>query len=253
MPPSDNWCHALPAVPDVGLQEALGGAEVERGDGSKFYEVRQIVRLMGGGWESLCEQFERVCGRGGMDAWGMADQPIDGPGDLAFLDLETTGLGGCMIFLAGLMTWDADTLVVRQLLARDYAEEPAVLAALHEALAGKRVLVSFNGKSFDWPTCCVRAAATGVGWCDQPPHLDLLHTSRRMLRGRTPDCKLQTLERHLCRRFRTDDIPGAAIPDAYHAFVRSGKAGQLAIIIKHNRLDLMTLADLMVRLSDLEA
>jgi len=61
---------------------------------------------------------------------------------------------------------------------------------------------------------------------------------------------LQTLEWHVCQRMRYDDIPGSEIPDAYHAFVRSGNAGQIATILKHNKLDLITLADLMTRFPD---
>ena len=252
-PAPPSWAPSLTAPgPMVSLEQAVGGMEVCPEDGGRFYEVRHDLRELAGGWEDLCEQFATVCGRGSLGRWGLPDQAIDGPADLALLDLETTGLGSCMIFLAGVMSWEGDGLVVRQLLARDYAEEPAVLAALARRLATKRVLVTFNGKSFDWPTCCVRAAANAVAWRMDLAHLDLLHTSRRMLRGRTPDCRLQTLERHLCHRVRNDDIPGSRIPEAYHAFVRTGHAGQLALIMKHNRLDLMTLADLMARLADLD-
>ena len=42
--------------------------------------------------------------------------------------------------------------------------------------------------------------------------------------------------------------PGADIPDAYHAFVRTNDATEIVQIINHNLLDLVTLADLMTRL-----
>jgi uncharacterized protein YprB with RNaseH-like and TPR domain len=79
----------------------------------------------------------------------------------------------------------------------------------------------------------------------EPPHLDLLQEARKRWRGRVPNCRLQTLEQLFCGRARHGDIPGAAIPDAYHRFVSGGVARQLADIIHHNRLDLLTMAELL--------
>ena len=67
---------------------------------------------------------------------------------------------------------------------------------------------------------------------------------RRLL----PDCKLQTLERFICRRTRGADVPGAQIPQEYHYFVRTGDARRLAEIVRHNQLDLLTLWELVLRL-----
>ena len=75
-------------------------------------------------------------------------------------------------------------------------------------------------------------------------HCDLLHHSRRRWKDKLPDCKLQTLERHICRRHRTDDIPGREIPSAYHDFVRSGDAWLIRSVLHHNALDLVTLLQL---------
>jgi uncharacterized protein YprB with RNaseH-like and TPR domain len=44
------------------------------------------------------------------------------------------------------------------------------------------------------------------------------------------------------------DIPGEHIPDAYHHFVRTGNAVQVARIIKHNAQDLVTLLELLLRM-----
>jgi len=252
LPSPGRWAVQAITGPFVSLQQAVGGEEFTLEDGRRHYLLRQSLADLPGGWEGLCERFRCTCGQGPMDAWGLDGVSVDSPADIAFLDLETTGLGNCMVFLAGVMGWEGDGLVVRQFLARDYSEEAAILATLGQWLAPRRVLVTFNGKSFDWPMLCVRAATNGLAWRFDLTHLDLLHASRRLMRGRVPDCRLQTLERHLCHRVRGDDIPGSAIPEAYHAFVRGGNASQLAMIAKHNRLDLMTLADLMVRLATME-
>ena len=77
------------------------------------------------------------------------------------------------------------------------------------------------------------------------PHLDLLGESRRAWRGGLPNCKLQTLEYHICHRTRTDDIPGHLIPEAYHSYVRTGDAAEMIQVIEHNLLDLVTMVDLL--------
>ena len=78
--------------------------------------------------------------------------------------------------------------------------------------------------------------------------MDLLHVSRRVWGEVLPNCRLQTLEQFVCRRFRHDDIPGAQIPDVYHHFVRTGDARRIARVLEHNVWDLVTLADLLLRL-----
>lgn len=170
------------------------------------------------------------------------------PADVVFLDLETTGLGCAPLFLVGTMVWESGGLLVRQYLARDYREEPAAIALALEELGSRRLLVTFNGKTFDYPFLRTRARAHRIRFGLDLDHFDLLHAARTVWRRLLPDCRLQTLESYICRRPRGEDIPGAEIPDAYHAFVRSGDASRLVEILRHNALDLLTLADLMTYL-----
>ena len=55
-------------------------------------------------------------------------------------------------------------------------------------------------------------------------------------------------ECHLCNRNRVGDIAGQDIPGAYHSFVRTGDARELRTILNHNYLDLITMAELIVKL-----
>ena len=170
------------------------------------------------------------------------------PSDFIFMDIETTGLSNSPLFLIGAMVWADGGFEVRQFLARDYSEEAAVNSFFIKLCQPKKLLVTFNGKSFDMPYIRSRAAVNGVPFALSPAHFDLLHVSRRIWRGMLPNCKLQTLEQHICRRRRFGDIPGSQIPDAYHAFVHSRNARQIVEILRHNLLDLVTLADLMTHL-----
>jgi len=174
------------------------------------------------------------------------------PSNLLLLDLETCGLSGSALFLIGLLRQIDGRLTIELLLARNYAEERAVLTSFWQAIGQHQVLVTFNGKSFDWPMLMDRTARHLLLRHTRPPdllHVDLLHHSRRRWRQQLPDCKLQTLERHICRRGRSDDIPGGQIPAAYQEFVRTGHQREMDAILLHNGLDLVTLLDLAIRLA----
>ncbi|MEE9603462.1 MAG: ribonuclease H-like domain-containing protein, partial [Thermoguttaceae bacterium] len=184
------------------------------------------------------------------------------PRELLLMDLETCGLSGSPLFLVGLLRHVEDRLAVELLLARTYAEEHAVLASFWQRVAAHRVLVTFNGKSFDWPMVVDRSARYLIFRQAQltesrppelqPPellHVDLLHHSRRRWRRQLPDCRLQTLERHICGRGRSGDIAGAQIPAAYQEFVRTGFDRDMDAILLHNAIDLVTLLDLAMRLA----
>ena len=185
------------------------------------------------------------------------------PRGALYLDLETCGFAGSMIFLVGLVWWDEGQLWLDQLLARNYAEERAMLATLWQIAAPLEVLVTFNGKSFDWPMVKDRSTLHRLSRGLQPAgdlpssessgrdsstrdllHCDLLHHARRRWRGRLSDCRLQTLERAICRRHRSGDVPGALVPAVYHAYVRSGDLRMIEPVLHHNALDLVTLVQI---------
>jgi hypothetical protein len=83
-----------------------------------------------------------------------------------------------------------------------------------------------------------------LSFAPPPIHIDLLPLARAVVGTRTPNHRLLTLETHFCKRKRVGDIDGADIPAAYHDFVRTGDAKDMANIIHHNRLDLVTMLQL---------
>ena len=169
------------------------------------------------------------------------------PEDLIYVDIEATGLNSATpLFLVGVLVYVDGELRIQQLLARDYTEEPALLAHFSEILDASSVLITFNGKSYDMPYIRDRSLFFGVPFQLPQAHIDMVHEGRSRWRERLPNCKLQTLERHICLRARTGDIPGAEIPDAYHRFVRTGNAVQIRDILHHNALDLVTMAEVLL-------
>lgn len=165
-----------------------------------------------------------------------------------FLDTETTGLAGgsgTYAFLVGLGFFHGHDFVVRQYFLRDYPEEDALLEAVAADLARCRLLVTFNGKAYDWPLLEARfrinrrpPPLAGV------PHLDLLHPARRIWRERLPECSLTALETQILGVIREGDVPGSLIPQLYFDYLRTGDAGPLVDVALHNRMDIVSLVSL---------
>jgi uncharacterized protein YprB with RNaseH-like and TPR domain len=172
-----------------------------------------------------------------------------------FLDTETTGLmggTGTYPFLVGLAWCEGGGLEVEQLFMREYSEECSLLAALAERLAERPVLVTFNGKSFDWPLLETRYRMTRI----LPPpapraHLDFLHPARNLWRLRLGSVRLSQLERHVLGWDRDDDLVSELIPRIYLDFVRHGHAEPLVPVFHHNQMDLRGLAGLSGRILSL--
>ena len=162
-----------------------------------------------------------------------------------FLDLETGGLASSPVFLAGTMHWNGEDFVLRQYFARHYGEEAALLRALHEEARRFEFLITFNGRSYDVPFLRARAVIHAERVSLPPQHVDLLHLSRRRWKGVLPDCRLQSLELHVCRRRRVGDVPGEEVPGLYHDFVRNGEPWRLIPVFHHNLLDVLTMADVL--------
>jgi uncharacterized protein YprB with RNaseH-like and TPR domain len=238
----------------VKLEEAVTGEEVETAAGT-YFRIRRNLKLAwpeAGETVKLYKSVFLGAGRrleidekqSDLNALLHAD-----PQAITYLDIETCGFSGTAIFLIGWCYFDGeDDMIVEQALARNYAEEAGIIAATCERLMKTHVLATYNGKRFDLPSICERAI---IHRQTVPPvlaHVDLLDQTRARWKSVLPNCQLQTVERFLCKRPRTGDIHGSAIPQAYHDFVKTSDARKLKTIIHHNFLDIVTLAEMTARL-----
>ena len=130
-----------------------------------------------------------------------------------FLDTETTGLGGgagVVAFLIGMAWFDSNRrLHLEQLLVRKLFDERAMLERLRECVEACEVIVTYNGKSFDWPLLLGRCVMNRAPALPERPHLDLLHVARRLHKARLGVCRLISLERSVLGFERGPDIEGA--------------------------------------------
>jgi uncharacterized protein YprB with RNaseH-like and TPR domain len=189
-----------------------------------------------------------------------APEEIADASEWLFLDTETTGLSGgsgTYPFLVGIAWWEDGGLEIEQLLMREYSEERSLLFALRERIAEHPVVVTFNGKSFDWPLLETRYRMTRKISAPTPrAHLDFLHPARHLWRLRLDSLRLSELERHVLGWDRGADLLSGLIPQIYFDYLRGGPPERLVPVLNHNQLDLRGLAALSSRilslLSDVE-
>lgn len=179
------------------------------------------------------------------------------PSKWLFLDTETTGLAGgtgTYAFLVGLAWWDAGGLQAEQFFMRDFTEEYSLLHELAARVAERPALVTFNGKSFDWPLLENRFAMTrSIPVPKLAAHLDLLHPARALWKLRLGAVRLVDLERSILDAprlgwHREDDVPSALIPQFYFDYLRGGSTEPVVGVVKHNQMDLRGLAALFGRI-----
>jgi len=165
-----------------------------------------------------------------------------------FLDTETTGLSGgagTVAFEIGLGFFDQRGMVIRQYVMRDYAGEGPMLQEIASLIARFDTIVSFNGKSFDLPLLESRMVMNRIRLqLTQMPHLDLLHSARRVYKLRLKRCNLASLEEAVFGEKRKDDLPGSQVPQRYFDYIKSREFALLEDVLRHNFDDVKSLAAL---------
>ena len=174
------------------------------------------------------------------------------PGNVAYVDTETTGLSGgsgTLVFAAAIARPIDCGLRVAQLLLPQPGLEAAFLDAMREELEPADVVATFNGGSFDLPVLRTRwVMARMPGELLAAPHVDLLTLVRALYRHRLESCTLRMVEERVLGYERDDPIPSALVPDAYFAYLREGSLELLEAALEHNRLDVISLVHLHSRL-----
>ncbi|MFB7813822.1 ribonuclease H-like domain-containing protein [Paenibacillus chitinolyticus] len=174
-------------------------------------------------------------------------EPVHAEG-LLFFDTETTGLGvgaGNVAFLVGIGYYETGRFVVEQLFIRHPAEERAMLAYLEEKMKRFTHVVSYNGRTFDWPILQNRFILNRMRPdIDRLLHLDLLHPSRSLWKHSMPSVRLGKVEEAQLGYAREDDVSGAFAPELYVLYLAEGKTDVLRGVFVHNERDIVSLAAL---------
>ncbi|PRR92888.1 ribonuclease H-like domain-containing protein [Bacillus sp. NMCN1] len=175
------------------------------------------------------------------------------PHELFFFDTETTGLSGGtgnMIFLLGHARVFSDKVVVKQHLLTNPGNEAALYKSFLDEV-NVESLVTYNGKSFDWPQVKTRHTLLR----DQIPalpefgHFDLLHGSRRLWKHKYERMALSVVEKEELHVHRENDTPGFLAPMIYFHFLKEQNPKLIEGILTHNELDVLSLISLYIHLS----
>jgi uncharacterized protein len=240
----------------VSLESVVAGEEAETPQGRFFYSRSRLNAADFHGHTRVSElvspSMEAAAFLAGADA--LKGLNIE---DGLFLDTETTGLAGgtgTFPFLIGLGWFEADNFITCQLFARDFSEEPAMLACLSELASRRIFLVTFNGKAYDLNLLASRFILNrSRDLLSGMLHFDLLHPSRRIYSHRLENVRLVTLEVSVLGVRRGLDIPGHEIPQRYFDWLRRRDGRLMADVFRHNRLDIISMASLLKHLTDLVA
>ncbi|MFC0214696.1 ribonuclease H-like domain-containing protein [Paenibacillus chartarius] len=253
------------AVGSFLLRECIYDAEYRHGDctlGDLEDLAGALSPLSAGaapaGRQASGRRRKRTAKKGAADADGMLSGAESGAESeigvelekLLFFDTETTGLGigaGNVPFMIGLGFFREGRFTVRQLFIRNPAEEAAMLAYFEELLLGFDHIVSYNGRSFDWPILQSRFVLArrkaDTGRCR---HIDLLYPARSLWKTSLPSCRLAVVEEGKLGFRRKDDVPGSMAPILYVQYLAERDPSVMHGVFVHNEHDIVSLAALSV-------
>lgn len=170
-----------------------------------------------------------------------------------FFDIETLGFHRRLhpIVMIGLLIVEPGTTpIIKQWLLDSEEEEPALLQSFFSEIQAHSVLVSFNGKRFDWPFLVSRAKMHHI----LPPiiqkHLDLYD----FYQGGFP---LLFAENHTLRElvkpeFVFQSCPSKEIPALLQAHMHRGDKDAASLCFQHNKEDLLSLLHLEKKMLQLQ-
>ncbi|UTR10691.1 ribonuclease H-like domain-containing protein [Evansella sp. LMS18] len=173
---------------------------------------------------------------------------------MMFFDTETTGLStgaGNSIFLIGYARLLEEGIEVTQHILGDPASEAAFMYGFLREFSQDDYLVSYNGKSFDWPQVKSRHAFVRERVPKLPAfgHIDLLHAARRLWKHELPSCRLSIVEQEKLSVRRENDTPGSMAPLLYFDYLNEKDPEILSGIIEHNDQDVRSLIKLYAEIS----
>ncbi len=249
---NERYAHLPPRPREIAQKprkQALSGSEVVTKEGKHweretFYPAHHLHGQADVG--ALADLPHDV-----LDAISEGSVPALPPSKWAFLDIETTGFRGdsdTCAFLVGVGRIAPDGFRVRQFFMRDFEEEASLLTALAQHLDTFRVMITYNGRTFDKPVLETRCAENYVPTPFErlTHHVDLLHGARRLWKLRYESCRLVELENRVLGYERVEDVNGWMIPHLYYEYVESPldphRWDPMMPIFEHNNLDILSLA-----------
>lgn len=164
------------------------------------------------------------------------------PENIMFMDVESTGFVGNLIFLIGTARREADDLKFDLAFARNPWEEKAILRHFYTHSKNK-LIATYNGTSFDYPAIKDRMQANMVKEELPEKHFDIyraLEKANARRKHKLENLKLKDL--FVLFGDKREDIPGQEVPLLYNSWITYGHPESIKKVLEHNVLDLVTTA-----------
>ncbi len=158
--------------------------------------------------------------------------------DVVTFDLETTGLFPARdrIMLSGMLRWDdSSSALVTQYFDETGMNEEEIVRATITFLESSDLIVTYNGRSFDFPFLKRRAKRYGMEYgldYTLPPDLDLfvLASNYSDIKKLTGSLSQKSVERFMgVDHLRTDEISGGLSVDLYKQYLALPKDKDLCV------------------------
>lgn len=241
-----------PPPPEAGGEWAQLGAHIETSPAGSFVMRRRVYGADSAHGKYRLRELADVAPQLSCFHDGDAVVRLE---ELLFFDTETTGLGvgaGNVPFMVGIGFYTGELFTVEQLMIRNPAEEHAMLVYLTELLGRFTHIVSYNGRTFDWPILKNRFILNRLTLDDSELlQLDLLYPSRSLWRNTLPSCRLSKVEESRLGFERVDDVPGSMAPALYFLYLAEKDPSVLKGVFIHNEHDIVTLAALTIHFGKL--
>ena len=173
----------------------------------------------------------------------------------AFLDIETASGGGLGNYITTIALYDGSSV--------HYYVHGHNLGKFVEDIERYRVIVTFNGKSFDIPYIANRLLyffdENPMISCNDVPyenanskyhHIDLYHNCRRKYKGLFNNYTLTNIERKLLEMKRENELPSSLVGFCYQLYLEDPQknVGLIREVINHNYWDIYSLPLILNRL-----
>ncbi len=177
------------------------------------------------------------------------------PGEILFLDIETTGLSPKTsdLYLIGVSYFENRTWHIVQYFAESLEHEKEILMNFSALAKDFKYVIHFNGNRFDIPFLQGKYAKYDLA----DPFVGLRsfdlykEISPYKLQLGLPDCKQKTIELYLGIE-REDKYDGGKLIPVYKEFVETKDPGKLRLLLLHNFEDVKGMFSLLPMLRYLE-
>ena len=185
------------------------------------------------------------------NTWDFSPYDEYSPYELCFFDIETTGLSPATssIYLIGAGHYEHDTFKVTQWFADDYDSEKVILESFLEYISRFRVLLQYNGNTFDLPFIRTKCKTHNVDYSimNNFKHIDLYACLRRYSRLlNLPNKKLKSFEQYVGLN-RDDIYNGGELIAVYSQYMQNKilhkeNDSLLELLLLHNYEDITGLS-----------